>query len=58
VAFASDAGPKYYLIDTEGRLGRGAGAVFKVPAGAIAPEETRYVAEDLPAFIRWMGTVA
>jgi hypothetical protein len=54
-AFASDAGSKDYLLDEEGRLGKGAGAIFSVPAGAPLPSMLKFIAPDLPAFIGWMA---
>ncbi len=53
-AFASDGGPRWYILDVENRLGRGAGAVWSLPAGAPFESQARYVAEDIPAFLRWM----
>jgi hypothetical protein len=53
-AFASDGGSKWYLVDVSNRLGRGEGKVWSLPAAAPFASEARYVAEDIPAFVRWM----
>lgn len=53
-AFASDGGPSWYIVDTGDQLKRGEGTVWALPAGGPFPSEARYVAANIPDFVRWM----